>query len=493
VANSRVVKPFAIAALTGGLLAAAAAAQPWSGPAALEVRVEDHQGKPAAGAQVGLVYLGVEPPDGPPAVAADARGRAVVGGLAEGLWRLEVARGGFMTYRAEIEVREGKPRIVAAGQHNVPGAVHTLSVRVARGKAGAPRPPEIARAEPPRRETPRAPVQPPAPEAATPRPVEPPPAVPATPPAQEPPSAAPPAAPAPQPTPAPPTPAPQPAPPEPPVSATPRAPAPPPPAPRPDVLAHPAPPPEPEPVAPPAEAPPPAAPTPRPEPAAPAAPPAEPPPPQPAPTPRPEPSVPPTQPPPQPAPPAPVPSPPPAAPAPPVPAPPAEAPSPAPEPPAAAAPAPVPAPAVRGRSYEDGTCADCRPGEAALSVSAVVQPAQPGVACSEVLKQAVGRLRAAATDADSGSGLPPSCPMLEVRLAPGVRYTGYRYEMGDGQTSADCLAGRECPVGAAVWPYDPVLRRSAGGETVLTAAVENRSPQPRRAVFTVYYVPQAKR
>jgi hypothetical protein len=156
-------------------------------------------------------------------------------------------------------------------------------------------------------------------------------------------------------------------------------------------------------------------------------------------------------------------------------------------------PEPAPAPAVRGRSYEDGTCADCRPGEAAFSVSAVVQPAQPGVGCSEVLRQAVGRVRAAATDDDSGSGLPPSCPLLEVRLAPGVRYTGYRYEMGDGQSSADCLAGRECPVGAALWPYDPVLRRSAGGETVLTAAVENRSPQPRRAVFTVYYVPQAKR
>jgi hypothetical protein len=102
-------------------------------------------------------------------------------------------------------------------------------------------------------------------------------------------------------------------------------------------------------------------------------------------------------------------------------------------------------------------------------------------------------VRAAAIDDETGSGLPPSCPLLEVRLAPGVRYTGYRYEMGDGQSSADCLAGRECPVGGALWPYDPVLRRSAGGETVLTAAVENRSPQPRRAVFTVYYVPPAKR
>ncbi|HVF58339.1 MAG TPA: carboxypeptidase-like regulatory domain-containing protein [Thermoanaerobaculia bacterium] len=474
------MKPFAIAALTAGLLAAAAAAQPWSGPAALEVRVEDHQGKPAAGAEVRLVYLGVEPPDGPQTVAADARGRAVVGGLAEGLWRLEVARGGFMTYRAEVEVREGKPRIVAAGQHNVPGAVHTLSVRVARSKGGAtPRPPEIARAEPPRREAPRAPVQPPE-SAPAPAPAPTPaPAPPAPEPAAPPPVAAPPAAPAPQPTPAPPTSAPE-APP--PVSAAPPPQAPPVPAPQPE----PEPAPQPEPVAPPAEAPPPAAPTPRPEPAAPAAPPAEPPPPA-APTPRPEPTVPPTQPPPQ-APPA---APEPAVHAPPplgVPAPPPE---PHLEPPPL--PEPAPAPALRGRSYEEGTCADCRPGEAALSISAVVQPAQPGVACSEVLRQAVGRVRAAATDDESGSGLPPSCPLLEVRLAPGVRYTGYRYEMGDGQSSADCLAGRECPVGAALWPYDPVLRRSTDGQTVLTAAVENRSPQPRRAVFTVYYVPQAKR
>ncbi|MGH9361212.1 MAG: carboxypeptidase-like regulatory domain-containing protein, partial [Thermoanaerobaculia bacterium] len=89
--------------LAGCLAAAAADAQPWSGPAAVEVRVEDHQGKPAAGAEVRLQDLGVEPADGPEPVAADTRGRAVLAGLAEGLWRLEVARPGFMTYRAELE------------------------------------------------------------------------------------------------------------------------------------------------------------------------------------------------------------------------------------------------------------------------------------------------------------------------------------------------------------------------------------------------------
>ncbi|HEX5760067.1 MAG TPA: carboxypeptidase-like regulatory domain-containing protein, partial [Thermoanaerobaculia bacterium] len=251
-----------LVALACGLLAAPGAAQPWSGGAALEVRVEDHQGKAAPGAEVRLQYLAVDPPSGPPPVAADARGRALVGGLAEGLWRLEVARPGFMTYRAEVELRAGKPRVVAAGQHNVPGAVHTLSVRVARGRGGAASPQIAGRAgreespapaPPIVREAPRdvpaaapAPAPPPAqPEPAPVQPVEPPPAQPESAPVQpavpqpspepsEPPSAAPEA---PPPAQRPPAPAPIPQP----------APTQPPPAPPPAVAPSPEPPPAAEP------------------------------------------------------------------------------------------------------------------------------------------------------------------------------------------------------------------------------------------------------
>ncbi len=366
------------------LLAAAAGAahaQLWRGPAALEVRAEGQGGKGAAGAEVRLLYLALEPPDGPAPVVLDSRGRVVVGGLAEGTWRLEVAREGYMSYRAEVEVREGdKPRVLAAGQHNVPGAVHTMSVRLARARGGTVPPAEPAIAAAPSAPPPAPPREREAEEAT---PVAPPPAGP--------------------------------------------QPAPPPVAPS----THPAPPP-------PAATPP--------------------------------------SPPTQPSSPAPRPA-----------TPPAPAPSSAGEAPRPAAPAPAAAPRVLRRSYQDGTCADCRPSEAALSVEVVAAPAVAGSAgCEAALRQALAQARSGPA-AGRAAGLPPSCPLVEARLPAGNRYTGYRFEASDESGEADCLAGRECPIGQSVWPADPALWRAADG-TVITAAFENRSAaRARRAVLTVYY------
>jgi hypothetical protein len=121
------------------LAASAAKAQTWLGPAALEVRVEDVKGLPVAGAQLQLQYLDLEPLDGPPGVVTDARGRASLGSLAEGAWRIEVGQAGFMTYRAEIAVREGgRPEVVQATQVKVPGALRTLEVRLSRGRSTPP-------------------------------------------------------------------------------------------------------------------------------------------------------------------------------------------------------------------------------------------------------------------------------------------------------------------------------------------------------------------
>lgn len=156
-------------------LVATAQAQLWQGPAALEVRAEG-QGKDAAGGTVELVYLDLDPPAGPPPVALDSRGRAVVGGLAEGMWRVSVRREGYMTYQAEVQVRrDDKPELVATFQQNVPGAKNMMKVRINRARpTGDPAPPQIAQRpaptpaprETPRptpRETPR-PTPPPAPE-----------------------------------------------------------------------------------------------------------------------------------------------------------------------------------------------------------------------------------------------------------------------------------------------------------------------------------------
>jgi len=76
-------------------------AQIWQGPASLEIRAEG-KGASVGGGTVELVYLALDPPAGPPPVPLDSRGRAVVNGLAEGKWRVSVAREGFMTYQPEV-------------------------------------------------------------------------------------------------------------------------------------------------------------------------------------------------------------------------------------------------------------------------------------------------------------------------------------------------------------------------------------------------------
>jgi hypothetical protein len=148
------------------LIAPSAQAQLWRGPAAVEIRVEDQKGFALAGAQVRLLYKAVDPKDGPPPVTTDAKGRINVSGLAEGPWSLEVSREGYMTFLAEVAVREGgRIQVSETAQLNVPGALRFMEVRVAKG-----------RREPGSRETVVA-EKPPAP---APRPAEPPPAAPPT-------------------------------------------------------------------------------------------------------------------------------------------------------------------------------------------------------------------------------------------------------------------------------------------------------------------------
>ncbi|MFL6195109.1 MAG: carboxypeptidase-like regulatory domain-containing protein [Thermoanaerobaculia bacterium] len=153
------------------LAAPAAQAQLWRGPAAVEVRVED-RGAPVAGAELQLRFNGVDPKDGPPALATDSRGRANVSGLAPGSWQVEVRRDGFMTYLAEIEVREnGRLELVQATQLKVAGASRTLDVKISKGRpapearAAAPvrETPPIRETPPPARETPPPPRAEPAP------------------------------------------------------------------------------------------------------------------------------------------------------------------------------------------------------------------------------------------------------------------------------------------------------------------------------------------
>lgn len=386
-----------LAVAASASLAVPAEAQLWLGPAALEIRVKDPKGLPVAGAQVRLQLTALEPRDGPPPVLTDERGRAAAGGLADGVWTLEVSREGFMTYMAEVAVREGgRPDVRQATQMQVPGATRLLEVEVYRSKAprGAratpapretrPAPPEPAPAPAPQREP--APRTEPVPEgtARTPRttttPTPPPASVPETP--RQ--------APAPAPTPVPP------------ASETPR----------------------------PAPAPTPAAPAPV----------------TPAPTPMPTPSTPPPV---------------------------------AAQPPAA--PRPMPADTVRQRSSRDRTCPECPAGEASVSVERVLPAgAAAGAGCGGDIES---RLRGGEVPA----ALPAGCHVLRAVVPAGTRYTAYRYEIQDGADSRDCIAGQDCPTGAARWPVNPVLVRRPEGTLVLAPFEAGASDRERRVVLTVYY------
>jgi hypothetical protein len=197
--------------LTALLAAAAGHAQLWRGPAALEIQAREQKGGPVAGGQVKLVCRSIEPPDGPPPVTLDGKGRAIVSGLAEGKWHLEVSREGYMTYQADLDLSsDRKPKVISTMQLNVPRAVHMMDVWFSRARSvPAPAPVETVAAAPP-----------PAPAPPQPKPVEPQP---------EPVRPALPSTPAPEPTPAPQAPAPAPAP-VPKPTPTPAAPAPQPPA-----------------------------------------------------------------------------------------------------------------------------------------------------------------------------------------------------------------------------------------------------------------------
>ena len=128
------------------LLASAAQGQPWLGPAAVEVRVEDQKGLPVEGARVQIQYTALNPLDGPAGVLTDSRGHATLGGLAEGPWRLAVSHDGFMTYQVEVNVRaNGRPATSGATQIKVSGSLRTLEVQISRGRSApaSPRPAPI--------------------------------------------------------------------------------------------------------------------------------------------------------------------------------------------------------------------------------------------------------------------------------------------------------------------------------------------------------------
>lgn len=414
------------------LLPAAAGAQEWRGPAAIEVQVEDAKGKNLAGAEVLLVYLSPDGGGSLPSVLTDASGKANIGGLAAGRWSAEIRHSGHMSYRAELALSaDGKPVVQSASHVMAPGAVSTMKVKFSRGRGGAP--------------APAAPVE--APAAPAPAPVA------AAPTERAPVKAVPPAAPvAPAPAPAP-LPAPVAA--KPPVRELPPVPAvAPAPAPMPVAAGEKAPA---EPLTPtPSAAPAPAVVQ---APAVPAKPASVPPAPSPA-------AV----------------------------APAAPSPAVAPPAPAAVPPAPVTAPVAVAPSTPAAPaapararlCVECPPGESAAWGEVAIAggaaagcPADLAARLKSVELDAVAQLSAEL--AASGAG----CRVIAVELPAGARFTGFRYEAQSAGVAADCLPGRGCPAGDCRFPNDPVLRQ-VGNRTVLLVAFESTAADLRRAVVAGY-------
>ena len=485
------------------LLPAGLLAQDWTGEAGIGVRAVDDRGDPLEGAEVELAFQGRDGRlgGGPPARATDARGRAEIPGLVEGEWVVTVRHPETMAYVATVRVRQGRrPRERNASQVKVGDSLRSMRVRYfeVSGPPDYPIPPP-------------APAQPAAPERSrAERSAE-------GEPLPEPPSElGPDPAPGPPPLPEPESEAVR----EPEAVAEPQAVAEAEPVPEPEAVPEPETGPEPETVPEP-EA------TPEPE----VAPPPEPAPepdalPEPAPQPQPVPGA--------------VPEPAPA------PQPPEDAPGPVPRPtvePAdeAAADTPGPAPApeaappprrrprrrvqapVQGtlRSFEDGTCVECPPGEWAVSSRGSVAPAAEG--CPTDLED---RLRRAAALLGSSRALgrwagpihlepggptqvlgegayrelatslgpvmshgAAGCWLAAVMLPEGSQTVGFRYEVEHEGAWLQCLPGSECPGGSGSrWTAGPMMMRTPAG-MVVGGSYANAGERSRVVRLIVYFDP----
>jgi hypothetical protein len=423
------------------------AAQSWTGELALGIEVENEAGQPVPGARVLVGYAETDAFDGPEAVVTGDDGRTVIYGLAEGLWRVQVERESYSRYLAVVRLeRRGKKVEITAGPlRDASAPPLTVSYQKSAGQRLSPDAPQTTergaerddradrrdRADDRRsaRERRRAEREEQERADARARGER------AAPRPEASPGRAVPPEPEPEETPAV----------QPPAREVP-----------PDVKRRPAPPPEMEPVRPP-----------QPEPATPEA---------------------------------------------------VTEQMPEPAPPAATTLPPSPI-----RTGASGSCVDCKPGESAVSARVASGSRAPGSAagCPPTLeaqvREAIAVLAAAPGPqagtyagplTDDGRLLPWATPAAQARaetllapaldpssacrvalvvLPPSARFAGYRYQAADAQAGGDCLAGRDCPIGDALWGGHPQVEKTDAG-TFLYSVFENRSERwDRRAEMTVYF------
>jgi hypothetical protein len=144
------------------------------------------------------------------------------------------------------------------------------------------------------------------------------------------------------------------------------------------------------------------------------------------------------------------------------------------------------------RSRALGNCQECKAGEWAATVEAVVAPWRSAADLCAPQISGLGQPRAASDDTAAGWASPEAaCRAVAVRLPPGARYVGYRYEAEDNRARGDCQGAEQCPVGQARFLDHPRLDRGATRDQVtwVTGTFENSANATRRIRLTAYFSP----
>lgn len=191
------------------------------------------------------------------------------------------------------------------------------------------------------------------------------------------------------------------------------------------------------------------------------------------------------------------------------------APAPTPVPAPEALPAPAPEPPAAGpalRSFRDGTCPECRPGEWVVTAEAVA--GGEGETCPERLAaRAAGlavslrasedrRVPAYAGPVTATGTLGPArgaarrCPLLAVHLPQGAQFVAFQLEAAGADGSwQPCLPGEPCPEGpegpdgAGGFTGNPHIEQDAAGTLVVAAYESPEGGEPRPVRLSVFFVP----
>ena len=120
-----------------GLAALPIAAQPWAGGGGVGIQVNDRGGRPVEGAEVVLEFLQIEPPEGPAVIRTSSAGKVDLFGLADGPWRLNVHHPDFMSFVAIVTVRSGKkPTLGSSALEKTGSSLDPLRVKLYKVSGG---------------------------------------------------------------------------------------------------------------------------------------------------------------------------------------------------------------------------------------------------------------------------------------------------------------------------------------------------------------------